>query len=185
MCVCVDAKKLVQLCFLSIHPLFIILPLFPLSPLFQTSLLLIIGWLSYLWVILSADNLSQVLSVGLVSVYLCISLCLPPSRLSDATVTFTCWHLAWGLLLWSLATAVCSHPLKFIYPNLRWSLEALLAMGHKGQNQNTHTHHCVFPLCDLLLCVSPLENSLFSTLQSIDSQLHFALSLLLVLALPL
>lgn len=62
-------------------------------------------------------------------------------------------------------------------------------MGQKGQNENRDKHTLlVFPLCDLLLCVSPLENSLIRsthTLQSIDSQPHFALSLLLVLALPL
>lgn len=96
------------------------------------------------------------LSVGPAYIFVSPSASVPPLRLSDATVTFTCWHLAWGLLLWSRATAVCSHPLNFIYPNLRSSLETLLATGHRGQNQNTQTHTFTLPsLWSTVVCISP------------------------------
>lgn len=92
------------------------------------------------------------LSVGPAYIFVSPSASVPPLRLSDATVTFTCWHLAWGLLLWSRATAVCSHPLNFIYPNLRSSLETLLATGHRGQNQNTQTHTHIYSSLFVIYC---------------------------------
>lgn len=80
--VCVHDIK-VSPTFLSICSLLISLPLFPIALLCQTSLLLIKGFLSYLWLIHSTGNLSQLLSVGQATLYLCISRC----RLSSAAVT--------------------------------------------------------------------------------------------------
>ena len=172
-CVCVlgggQIKVKSNFVFLSIYPLFIILPHFPFSPLRQIPSPHY--WTTFLSPSypLCKQSLSSApcrLRVGIVSPQ--------PPRHSDATVTFTFRHFAWGLLLWSLATAVCSHPLNFIYPNLSDS------WGGGAQKGKTHKRaRSVFPLCYPLWCVSLLENSLFSTvytLQSIDSQLHFALS---------
>lgn len=59
------------------------------------------------------------------------------------------------MLVWSLAMAVFSHPLKIISSNLRW-LEDLFATRRKGWNESAHTHACT-RVHDLLLCLSPLE----------------------------
>lgn len=107
-------------------------------------------------VILCAGNLSQVLSRP------CTSLCFPPSRLPDATVTSTSWHLTWGLMRSSLAMAVSLHPLKCIYPNLRWSQEAPLSpRGTKGNMKTdiiTHTFSLLSTWCHVV-CSSPWKQT--------------------------
>lgn len=127
-------------------------------PLCQNSLLLIIRWLSYLRVILSASNLSSALSGPCV----CISWCLPlPHCLpGDSLMPLSLSHA--GLI--SLAVAVYSHPLNFIYRNLRWTLGALLArllalslplsLMHTcahTHTQNTQSHHHLWST----VCISP------------------------------
>ena len=150
--------------FLSIYPLFIILPHFPFSPLRQIPSPHY--WTTFLSPSypLCKQSLSSApcrLRVGIVSPQ--------PPRHSDATVTFTFRHFAWGLLLWSLATAVCSHPLNFIYPNLSdsWGGGGLyLLLGTKGQNTQT----CTFSLPSMLstvVCISPWK-------QPVQHRLHTA-----------
>lgn len=98
-----------------------------------------------------------------------------PWGLSRAAVTFPCWHLAWGLLLWSQATAVCSHPLNFIHPNLWCLLEALFTTGHKGQNQNTHIQ--LF-LCVIYCCANlPLKMACSAPFTHCSPLIHSLISL--------
>lgn len=145
-------------------PFFIIPPLFSFCRLCQNSLLLIIRWLPYLWVILSASNLSQVLSVGLVPVYLCVSLCLPGDSLMPLSLSHAGLIASNGCLLTSS---------EFYLSQFTMNIGGSICYGaQRAESARTRAH-----TCDLLLCVSPLENRLFSTvhtLQSIDSQLGFA-----------
>ena len=159
-CVCVlgggQIKVKSNFVFLSIYPLFIILPHFPFSPLRQIPSPHY--WTTFLSPSypLCKQSLSSApcrLRVGIVSPQ--------PPRHSNATVTFTFRHFAWGLLLWSLATAVCSHPLNFIYPNLSDSWGG----GHKrAKHTNVHVQsslyviHCGVYLSLKTACSAPFTH---------------------------
>lgn len=117
--------------------------------------------LSSLWngflisVILSTGNLSQVLSVDLMSIYLCISLCLPAW---DSLMPLSLWYggIQPYFCYACSPTTVCSHPLKFIYPNIPWLLETVLTTGYqRAEAKHTFMYIPLYSMWCTVVCVSP------------------------------
>lgn len=150
------------------EPFFIILQFF--SPASLAGLLLCSLLNEFLSCELSspASNLLPALSAGLAWLCLCV-FPLPPFVPGDPW-----WPLSDGGRIASRGCLL--PPFEFLFiPIYDKHWEALFATGRKVQNPHTHTYTLAHREArSIVVCISPLENSLFSsvqTLQSIDSQI--------------